>query len=129
MTRVSSQPPDPADGAQRQPSGESGPLDPPAGIEASEPIEYPSFGRSMAVMWTYTVLRFGLFVVLWGLLYLFDVGWLISAAIALALSVPLSWVLLARPRRAFAANLEQRVNARVAQRAVLDARLEGFDED
>lgn len=85
----------------------------------------PSFGRSMSVMWVYTLLRFGLFFVLWGLLALFNVRGYVGAGIALILSIPLSWVLLSRPRQAFAANLEQRVQYRVQQKSVLDAQLGG----
>jgi Protein of unknown function (DUF4229) len=89
----------------------------------------PSFGRSMSVMWIYTLARFGLFGVLYGILWLVGVGGFLGAIIALALSVPLSWVLLARPRQAFAANIEQRVNARVAKKAAFDAELDGTELD
>jgi len=85
----------------------------------------PTFRRSMGAMWFYTVLRFGLFFVLFGLLWLVGVKGFLGAVIALALSVPLSFVLLARPRQAFAAVLEQRVDARKARQADLDAQLEG----
>ena len=87
----------------------------------------PSFGRSMSVMWIYTILRFGLFFVLWGLLALFNVRGYVGAGLALLLSIPLSWVLLSRPRQAFANNLEQRVQYRVEQKSALDAQLGGAD--
>lgn len=89
--------------------------------------EQPSFRRSMGAMWLYTVLRFGLFFVLFGLLWLVGVRGFLGAILALALSVPLSFVLLARPRAAFAAVLEQRINARRQRQADLDARLGGDD--
>ncbi|MBV9594601.1 MAG: DUF4229 domain-containing protein [Actinobacteria bacterium] len=100
----------------------------PAEAPVEAPTEAPSFGRSMTVMWIYTLLRFGLFFALWGLLYLLNVRGYIGAGIALVLSVPLSWVLLSRPRRAFAANLEQRFLARQQRRATFDARLQGDDD-
>jgi O-antigen ligase len=96
-------------------------------VSADEPR--PTFGRSLGLFWLYTLLRFGLFGAIWALLWLVGVGWLIAAAIAVFLSIPLSWVLLARPRQAFAANIEQRVNARVERRADFDARLAADDDD
>jgi hypothetical protein len=44
--------------------------------------------------------------------------------VALLLSVPLSFVLLARPRQAFARQLEARLAARNAERAQLDTQLD-----
>jgi hypothetical protein len=92
----------------------------------------PSFAGWMGSMWLYTILRFGLFFALWGLLLLTGLGGLVAAAVALALSVPLSFVLLAAPRHRFAANVERRVNARRAERDHLDAELDadgsGADE-
>ena len=89
----------------------------------------PSFARSLSLFWVYTLLRFGLFGGLVGLLWLVGVGGFLGAIIALALSVPLSWVLLSRPRQSFAANLEQRVNARGVRRAAFDAELDGVELD
>lgn len=89
-----------------------------------EPVG-PSFGRSIGLLWLYTVLRFGLFGAIWVILWLVGVPWLLAAAIAVVLSIPLSWVLLARPRHALAANIEDRVNAHGSRRADLDARLDG----
>jgi len=80
-------------------------------------------------MWLYTLLRFGLFFALFGLLWLVGVKGFLGAVIALALSVPLSFVLLARPRQAFATVLEQRVDARKQRQAELDAHLQGELED
>jgi hypothetical protein len=90
--------------------------------------QQPSFARTMSAMWLYTVLRFGLFFALFGLLWLVGVKGFLGAVIALALSVPLSFVLLAKPRAAFAVVLEQRVDARRARQADLDARLRGDDD-
>ena len=90
--------------------------------------QQPTFKRSMGAMWLYTVLRFGLFFALFGLLWLVGVKGFLGAVIALVLSVPLSFVLLARPRQAFAHVLEQRVEARRQRQADLDAKLRGDDE-
>ena len=90
--------------------------------------QQPTFKRSMGAMWLYTVLRFGLFFALFGLLWLVGVKGFLGAIIALVLSVPLSYVLLARPRQAFAQVLEQRVEARRQRQADLDAKLQGDDE-
>jgi hypothetical protein len=78
----------------------------------------------MGSMWLYTVLRFGLFFALWGLLVLVGVHGFLAPLIALVLSVPLSLVLLARPRAAFTRQLEARVETRRAQRHELDSQLE-----
>ncbi len=83
----------------------------------------PSFKGWMGALWLYTTLRFAMFFALWGLLLLAGLGGLFAAFIALVLSIPLSLVLLARPRARVASNLEQRVNAHRAARADLDSRL------
>ncbi len=88
-----------------------------------QPAE-PKFGRWMGAMWLYTLLRFGLFFALWGLLVLFGVHGLIGAVIALVLSVPLSFALLAKPRARFAEQLQARVAARHVERGNLDAELD-----
>ena len=80
-------------------------------------------------MWLYTVLRFGMFLLLWAVLWLARVPALLAALIALVLSVPLSLVLLRRQRERVAANLEQRVVARQVQRHDLDAKLSGEDSE
>ncbi|HEV7192745.1 MAG TPA: DUF4229 domain-containing protein [Jatrophihabitantaceae bacterium] len=87
----------------------------------------PSFKAWMGSMWLYTLLRFGLFLALWGLLYIAGLHGLIAAMVAVVLSVPLAFVLLARPRAKFAATIEQRVEAQRARRAVLDEKLAGDD--
>ena len=95
----------------------------------TRPAQEPRFSSWMGSMWLYTVLRFGLFFALWGVLLLTGMGGLFAAALALVLSVPLAWVLLARPRARFAAQIEQRVNARKHDRAHLDAELSGIDDE
>jgi hypothetical protein len=49
--------------------------------------------------------------------------------LALVLSVPLSFVLLARPRAQFTSQLEARLAARRADRTDLDARLDADPDD
>jgi hypothetical protein len=83
----------------------------------------------MGSMWAYTILRFALFFALWGLVVLLGLHGLFAALVALVLSVPLSFVLLARPRAAFARQLEARVDARRVARADLDERLESSEDD
>jgi hypothetical protein len=75
-------------------------------------------------MWLYTLLRFGLFFALWGLLVLIGVHGFLAPVLALVLSVPLSLVLLARPRARFTRQLEARIEARQVERDELDSRLE-----
>lgn len=80
-------------------------------------------------MWLFTVLRFGLFFALWGLLELLGVHGFLAPLLALVLSVPLSFVLLAKPRAMFTRQLEARIEQRKADRAEFDARLETGDSD
>jgi hypothetical protein len=113
--------------AQTQPP--TPPDQPGDGDDASiEPVRKPSFGMWMGSMWAYTLLRFGLFFLLWLILVLAGLSGLIAAVIALFLSIPLSYVLLARPRAKFAATIEQRIEAARAQRAALDQQLSGEDD-
>lgn len=83
----------------------------------------------MGTLWLYTVLRFGLFLVLFAILWLLGVGGLLGAVIAVVLSIPLSLVLLARPRAALAKTIEQRVVARRARADALDRELQGDEPD
>jgi membrane protein implicated in regulation of membrane protease activity len=83
----------------------------------------------MGSMWLYTLLRFGMFFALWGILVLVGLLGFFAPLLALVLSVPLSLVLLAKPRAAFTRRLEARIEARKAARAELDARLEHDDRD
>jgi hypothetical protein len=84
----------------------------------------PSFVNWMGSLWGYTILRFGMFFALWGILLLVGLGGLLAAAIALVLSIPLSLVLLSGPRNRVAQNVESRIDARRAARADLDAQLD-----
>jgi predicted lipid-binding transport protein (Tim44 family) len=93
-------------------------------VTADKKPAQPSFSGWMGSMWLYTALRFGLFFALWGIVYLLGVHGLIGALLALVLSVPLSFVLLAKPRRLLAAQLERRVEARKVARSELDAQLD-----
>lgn len=88
----------------------------------------PSAGASLRAMWLYTLLRFGVFFALWGLLWVARVPGFLAAVIALVLSIPLSFVLLGRQRQRLADNLEQRVEARKARSRDLDQKLSGGDE-
>lgn len=87
------------------------------------------FGKWMGSMWLYTLLRFGMFFALWGILYLVGVHGYIAAVLALVISVPLSYFLLARPRQMFTQQLELRMDARHAARARLDQELDPGNED
>jgi hypothetical protein len=98
-----------------------------AGPAGPELPARPSAGQTLAAMWLYTLLRFGMFLLLWALLWLARVPSLLAGLIALVLSVPLSYVLLRRQRERVAANLQQRVTARQAQRHELDTKLAGED--
>jgi hypothetical protein len=88
-------------------------------------VTAPTPRQTLSAMWLYTVLRFGLFFALWGLLWAARVPGLLAATIALVLSIPLSFILLRKQRAKLAANLEARVTARQFQRHDLDAKLAG----
>lgn len=85
------------------------------------------FAAWMGSLWGYTLLRFGMFFALWGLLLLVGLGGLLAALLALVLSIPLSLVLLAGPRARLAHQVEQRVEAGRAARRELDSRLDPED--
>jgi hypothetical protein len=106
-----------------------GPLgEPVPPVPPGEPVpRKPTPGQTLGAMWLYTLLRFGLFLVLWALLWLARVPGLLAGLIAVVLSVPLSFVLLRRQRERVAANLQQRIIARQAQQHQFDARLSGED--
>ncbi|MHA3701585.1 DUF4229 domain-containing protein [Jatrophihabitans sp. YIM 134969] len=74
--------------------------------------------------WIYTLARFALFGVLWLILWVVGVPWLFAALIAIVVSVPLSWFLLAKPRQAFAATIEARVGQRHERQVDLGKRLD-----
>lgn len=99
---------------------------PSPGSSASS-VPQPSFGGWLGSMWLYSGLRFGMFFVLWGLLALAGLRGLLAALIAVVLSVPLSLVLLRKPRANFSRQLEARMDARQVHRQELDARLQADD--
>jgi uncharacterized protein (DUF58 family) len=86
--------------------------------------EQPRFAKWMGSLWLYTLLRFALFLALWGILLLVGLGGLLAALIALVLSVPIALFALSRPRAAVARQMEARVAARQHNRAELDDRLQ-----
>ena len=102
--------------------------DPPAPA-TTDGVRRPSPGQTLGAMWLYTVLRFGLFLALWGLLWVARVPGLLAGTIAVVLSIPLSYILLRKQRARLAANIEARVTARQSQRHNLAAQLEGEPED
>lgn len=89
----------------------------------------PSFAGWMGSLWGYTLLRFGMFFALWGILVLVGLHGLFAALVGLVLSIPLSLVLLAGPRRRVAQNVEQRVERARASRRELDTRLDPHADD
>jgi O-antigen ligase len=97
--------------------------------ESGTPQAAPTAAQSLGAMWLYSLLRFGLFFILWGLLWVARVPGLLAAVIALLLSVPLSFVLLRKQRERMARNLEQRVDARRLRRNEFDEKLAGEDPD
>jgi O-antigen ligase len=96
---------------------------------SERPTPQPTFGRWMGSMWLYTILRFALFVVLWVIFYFLGVNGYLSALLAIVLSVPLSYVLLARPRARFTAQIEQRMQAHRHARERLDEQLDPEHHD
>ena len=79
--------------------------------------------------WVYSLLRIALMAALFGLLWLFGLGGFLGAAIAVALSVPLSYVLLARPRNAMTAAMMDRLNVRQERNADFFEQVAGPDVD
>lgn len=90
----------------------------------TQPVAQPGFRAWMGSMWLYTLLRFGLFGALWAVLSLLGLPVFGAALLGLLLSVPLSFVLLARPRRRFANQIELRMNARRTDSVDLAAQLD-----
>ena len=79
----------------------------------------------LAWFWIYTGLRVVLYAVILGLLWLFEVRGFFGAVVALALTVPLSYVLLARPRAAMVQSINQLRERRTARTDALDEQLQG----
>jgi hypothetical protein len=84
----------------------------------------PSFKNWTGTLWLYSLLRFGMFFALWGLLELAGVHGLFSAFLGLIISIPLALVVLQRPRHRVANNIELRINARREAMDDLNARLD-----
>jgi hypothetical protein len=93
------------------------------------PGAQPRLRGWMGSMWLYTLLRFGMFFALWGIAYLVGIHGLLGPFVALVVSVPLSLVLLAKPRARFTRQFELRMQARQAERARLDSELDPGSED
>jgi hypothetical protein len=76
----------------------------------------------------YTAARALVFLVLAGLGWLVGLRGFLLVVIALLLSIPISFFLLARQRAAFATDVERKVNDRRVRRADLRSQLRGDDE-
>lgn len=83
----------------------------------------------LVVFWTYTLLRVAVFGALFGLLWLFGLRGLLGAAVAVVLSVPLSFVLLSRQRAALAQSMQERLQLHQDRAAALGAELSGEREE
>lgn len=81
--------------------------------------------KSVAVYTAGRVLVFGVLV---ALAWLVGLRGFLLVAVALLLSVPVSWFLLARQREALAADVERRITERQARRTDLRAQLRGDDD-
>jgi hypothetical protein len=81
--------------------------------------------RAFAV---YTAGRVLVFAGLAALLFIAGLRGFLLIMVALLVSLPVSYVLLARPRAEFAATVERRLTARRSRRADLRSRLRGDDE-
>lgn len=92
-------------------------------------VPQPRFFNWMGSVWGYTLLRFGMFFALWGILVLVGLGGFLAPLVALLISVPLSYVLLAGPRNRVAHNIEARIEASRRSREDLDARLDPDPDD
>lgn len=76
----------------------------------------------------YTAGRVLVFGVLAALCWLVGLRGFLLAVVALVLSIPVSWFLLARQREAMAADVERRVSERQSRRADLRSQLRGDDD-
>jgi hypothetical protein len=88
-----------------------------------------SGSRTVLRLVVYTALRLAIFLALFAILWLVGINGLLAAAIAVLLSVPLSFVLLARPRAALADDVHQRIEARQRRTAALDEQLAAAGRD
>lgn len=77
----------------------------------------------LAWFWIYTALRLALLLAIFGLLWLFRLGGFVGAAVALLLTIPLSYVVLARPRAAMVASMDLLREQRRARTNALDEQL------
>lgn len=95
----------------------------------TDPVHQPPRpARIIGAMWLYSLLRILLFLVLFGVLWLIGVRGLLGAFVAAVISIPLSFVLLARPRQFFAARVEQNLRQKADSRERRVAELEPRDE-
>lgn len=78
----------------------------------------------LAWFWIYTGLRVVLYGIIFALLWAFGLGGLFGAFVALVLTVPLSYVVLARPRAAMIASINLLREQRVARTDALDEKLQ-----
>jgi hypothetical protein len=117
----------PVDPAPLESPDPAQPLDTAQPPESAKPAPRLTAGRSLRLFWIYTVARFGVAAVLYLVLWLFGLGGLLGVAVAIVVSIPLSYVLLAKPRAALAENIEQRVNAHRLHQEDLTRKLTGDD--
>ena len=82
----------------------------------------------MRAFLVYTAGRLLVFAGVAALLYLLGLRGFLLVAVALLLSLPVSYLLLAGPRAALGAEVERRVAARRARREDLRSRLRGDEE-
>jgi Protein of unknown function (DUF4229) len=80
------------------------------------------------VLLVYTAGRLLVFLGAAAILFVVGLRGFVLVLVALVLSLPLSFLLLARPRAALGAEVERRVAQRRARREDLRARLRGDDE-
>jgi hypothetical protein len=91
---------------------------------ASGSPQRPSFKDWMGSLWLYTLLRFGMFFALWGILWAVGLKGFPGVLLALVISIPLSLFLLAKPRDRMTRQMELRMQQRQVDRARIDADLE-----
>lgn len=85
----------------------------------------PSAASTLGAMWLFTLMRFGVFGVIFVLLLLGRVPLFWAGVVALVLSIPISFVLLNRQRQKLVDNLAARMTAHQARSATLDEQLSG----